>query len=51
MEKKGIALRELAWWLLGAGALVLAVAAIVMLYDKDSNMVAFVKDIFRFRRV
>ena len=51
LNKKAIALRELAWWLIGVAVLVLVALGIWILSAKNQNAIAIISDLFRFRRV
>ncbi|HLD97862.1 MAG TPA: hypothetical protein VI815_00895 [Candidatus Nanoarchaeia archaeon] len=49
-DKKGIEIEILGWVLLGLGILVLLVIGIIILSGKGQNTLAYIQDLFRFRR-
>jgi len=49
MSKKGMEMDMLAWWIIGAIALVVLVFVVMMLTGKGMGAINFIKNIFRFR--
>ncbi|MFA5857054.1 MAG: hypothetical protein WC867_06845 [Candidatus Pacearchaeota archaeon] len=50
MNKKGMELQELAYWLLGVLVLVIILGAIGIVIFKWDSTLGYIKDLFRFKR-
>ena len=50
-NKKGLELEMLGWWIIAIVVLVVVVIGIIILSQKGEGAIAFIKDIFRFKRV
>ena len=49
MNKKGIAIEGLVWWVIAVAVLVIMVILSVVLKDKLGDMGSYIKNLFRFR--
>ncbi len=50
MNKKGIELEMLAWWIIGIVVLIIAIFVIIILKGKGSAALGYIKDLLRFKR-
>ena len=50
MNKKGIELEMLGWWLLGLAVLAVVIIAIVIMKGKGTSAIDFIKNLLRFGR-
>lgn len=50
MNKKGIELDMLGWWIIGIAALVIVITASIIWKGKLQGALDFIKNLFRFRR-
>ena len=51
MEKKGVAIEGLTWWMIAIAVLVILIILAVVLKDKLAEIGSYLKDLFRFRGI
>ncbi len=49
MNKKGVAIEGLVWWVIAIAVLVIMIVLAVVLKDKLGGIGTFIKNLFRFR--